>query len=279
MWGKDRQFRISKCRRLKFELPLIRQKSTLLKKASNKQLTLLRKLRSRKYREQEKLFIVEGERALKQVLESKKVKLHSIFLEEHVTTDFSEAFFLDSALFDEVSNTENPQGVLGIFHIPNPITIEELKKQKGVVVAVDAIQDPGNLGTIIRTASWFNAVAFLSGKGTVDMFNPKVVRSTVGATGAIPYLSLELDESFQQLEESGWKVVLLDGNPGSIPIIEIPSSDKIILVVGNEANGISKSLISPKRTRALIPASGDQNAVESLNAAVALSIGLWHVNN
>ncbi len=250
-----------------------------MKKASNKQLTLLRKLRSKKYREQEKLFIAEGERAVNQLIDSKKVQLHSIFVEEQVPMNSHEAYTLDSTQFEEISNTENPQGVLGIFHIPAPIAVEELKEQKGVIVAVDAIQDPGNLGTIFRTASWFNATAFISGKGTVDMFNPKVVRSTVGATGAIPFLSADLASALTLLEASGWKVVLLDGNPGSIPISEITLQEKIILVVGNEANGIDSSLITTNRVRALIPASDEQNAVESLNAAVALSIGLWYVNN
>lgn len=250
-----------------------------MKKASNKQITLLRKLRARKYREQEKLFIVEGERAVNQVLESKIVQLHSIYAEKDASSKFPEAFELDTPLFNEVSNTENPQGVLAIFQTPDPISIEELEEKKGVIVAVDTIQDPGNLGTMIRTAAWFNATAFICGKGTVDMFNPKVVRSTVGATGAIPFLTTELEDSLIQLENTGWKIVLLDGNPGSVPITELPSQEKVVLVVGNEANGINKSLITSKRLRALIPAIGEQNGVESLNAAVALSIGLWHVNN
>ncbi len=250
-----------------------------MKKASSNQITLLRKLRSRKYREQEQLFIAEGERAVDQLLTSKKVRLHSLFVQENSTSSFSDTHVLEKSIFEEVSNTENTQGILGIFHTPEPISLDSLGEQKGVIVAVDAIQDPGNLGTIIRTAAWFDTKAFLCGKGTVDLFNPKVVRSTVGATGSIPYLSAELDEAFQRLEESGWKVVLLDGNPGSIPITNLPSYDKTILVVGNEANGINRSLITPKRTRALIPSLGTENSVESLNAAIAMGIALWHVNN
>ncbi len=254
-----------------------------MEEASINQIKLLRKLSKRKYREKENLFVVEGERAVKQIIDHNFLEIVTIFVVEANTSDyelFANSFLLDQKTFDEVSNTETPQGVLAICKMPKSSSISELiSLDFGVIVATDAIQDPGNLGTIIRTATWFGTDAIILGTGTVDTFNPKVVRSTVGSTGTLPFLTGNLIEVIGKLEEAGWNTLLLDGNQGSIPVNQIKNHKKTILVVGNEANGISKELITPNRQRVLIPSKSLNKSIESLNAAVALSIGLWCVNN
>ncbi|MFV1883295.1 MAG: TrmH family RNA methyltransferase [Balneola sp.] len=254
-----------------------------MRPASNAQIKLLRKLSQRKYREKEGLLIVEGERAVEQVLENGVIEVQSVFVEEGLAVSFQltdNSFSLPKKTFTELADTETPQGILAVCKIPEPVSMNKLQDlDSGVIVATDAIQDPGNLGTIIRTASWFGSKAILLGKGTVDIFNQKVVRSTAGATGVLPYLSGGLNEDLQKLEESGWNILLLDGNSGAEPISELPKAKKTLLVVGNEANGITPSLINPKRKRVLIPSNNGPKAVESLNAAVALSIALWSVHN
>ncbi len=254
-----------------------------MKLASNNQIKLLRKLSQRKNREKEQLFIVEGERAVEQVLENSFLEVEGIFIVESKAnsySNFDNSFIINEDTFSEITDTETPQGVLAVCKMPTPFTINDLKNlDSGVIVATDAIQDPGNLGTIIRTASWFGCAAILLGKGSVDIFNPKVVRSTAGATGVLPFLSCELNQILEQLELSGWKILLLDGNPGAEPIHQISKTRKTILIVGNEAKGIAKELINPNRKRVLIPNKSTNKSVESLNAAVALSIGLWSVNN
>lgn len=254
-----------------------------MKPASKAQITLLRKLSLRKHREKEQLFIVEGERAVEQVLENGVIEVQSVFVEEGLASGYqlkADVFTLPKNIFHELADTETPQGILALCKIPEPVSMEELQDlDAGIIVATDAIQDPGNLGTIIRTASWFGCRAILLGKGSVDIFNPKVVRSTAGATGVLPYLTVDLNEELQKLEDSGWNVLLLDGNSGAEPINELPRTKKSVLVVGNEANGIAPSLITPKRKRVLIPSNNGSKAVESLNAAVAVSIALWSVYN
>jgi TrmH family RNA methyltransferase len=254
-----------------------------VKPASNNQIKLLRKLGSKKYREKEGLFIVEGERAVQQVIENKILKVIDAFIDEKSGENYSflgdEFFCIDSSTFKEVSDTENPQGVLAVCSIPNQIEIKKLNDQEGLIIATDGIQDPGNLGTIVRTASWFGASAILLGKGTVDMFHPKVVRSTAGATGVLPYRNSILKNDLIELEANGWQILLLDGNKGAEEIGKIKPHKKTILVVGNEANGISGDLISTERKRVLIPSVEKNRSVESLNAAIAVSIALYQLNS
>lgn len=254
-----------------------------MNKASQNQLKLLRKLKLRKQREKEQLFIVEGDRAVQQIFENDILEIDSVFITEgkmiEISIDPDLVFEIDDSEMSEIADTENTQGILALCKMPKESSIDSLIKKEGVIVVTDSIQDPGNLGTIIRTAAWFNSKAIILGKGSVDMFNPKVVRSTVGATGTLPFIMGNLPELLPELEEHGWEVLLLDGNEGSIPINSQKINGKVILVVGNEANGISKELIDSNRTRVLIPAKASRNNVESLNAAVALSIALWSVNN
>ena len=250
--------------------------------ASNNQIKLLRKLCQRKYREQEQLFLVEGKRAVEQILENNAVEVVSVFVNTEIpvlSSSKASVFLLSPALFKKLSRTENPQGVLAICKMPKPVNMESFASSNGVLVATDAIQDPGNLGTIIRTASWFGVQGIFYGTGTVDPFNPKVIRSTAGATGILPSISGNLATLLTDLEVQGWQSFLLDGNAGATPISEVSFPEKKILVVGNETNGITNKLITPGRKRMLLPSKSGTKAVESLNAAIALSIALWSVYN
>ena len=253
-----------------------------MRTASNNQIKLLRKLGHKKYREKEGLFLVEGERAVEQVLENGVIKVGDVFLEEEKADSYqptANSFYtLDSKIMNEVTDTENSQGILAVCEIPKEVSIEKLSKKEGLIVATDRIQDPGNLGTIVRTGAWFGATAVLIGKGTVDLHNPKVVRSTAGATGMLPYMNSDLSKDLEALEKEGWQILLLDGNEGAMPISKINQTNKTVLIVGNEANGIDKNLISSNRKRAMIPASEENRSVESLNAAIALSIALYQLN-
>lgn len=250
-----------------------------MEKASNNQIKQLRKLKQRKYRDRMGLFLVEGERGVEQILANKLVKIEDIFVEmgahEQFESAYPNALLLDKEVFLEITDTETPQGIIALCHAPVQVEIAELINQTGIIVALDRIRDPGNMGTIIRTSSWFGAKAILVGKGSVDLYNPKVVRSTVGATGVLPTITGELNPMLEILEQEGWQVVLLDGNPGAINIDALKKSAKTILVVGNEANGIHPNLITQNRTRVMIPFEGNSAYVESLNAALAVGVALY----
>lgn len=228
-----------------------------------------------------RLFLLEGERAVKQALENETPLIHSIFVEEEVYSrfdfSFSDIFEMEAKVFREIAGTENPQGVIAVCKMPELPAVEEIAAlERGIIVALDRIQDPGNLGTIIRTAGWFGAKALLAEKGTADIFNPKAARSTAGTLGAFPVLYTDLKAALLFMEQSGWQVVLLDGNPGALPIQSLAKSPKMILVAGNEANGINPDLITENRQRIMIPHPGAETPAESLNAAIAAGIALYY---
>jgi TrmH family RNA methyltransferase len=249
-----------------------------MRKASNNEIKLLRKLGRKKYREKEQRFVVEGERAVEQVLDNGFVEVETVFVVEGKAVSNQLSAFsasIEADVFDEVADTDNTQGILALCKMPEEMIHSELAKQSGIIVATDAIQDPGNMGTILRTAAWFGAKALIAGKGSVDVFNPKVVRSTAGATGSIPILNVELEEIFGELEKSGWEVLLLDGGADSVKLGLVQPAEKTIIVVGNEGNGISQNLLNSGRKTIRIESAPGQYKVESLNAGVAVSIALW----
>ena len=254
-----------------------------MQNASNNQIKLLRKLGQKKYREKESLFLVEGERAVQQVIENGIISITDVFVVQGKELPSflanQKSYVLETDIFNELADTETPQGILAICEIPGELSIDLLKNREGVIIATDRIQDPGNLGTIIRTAAWFGAKGLILGRGTVSMFNSKVVRSMAGAVGVVPFINSRLQEVFEVLEDVGWEVLFLDGNPGAESLSAIKIPNKTILVVGNEANGIDTGLIAPGRKRVMIPSCRQQTAIESLNAAVALSIALYAIHN
>lgn len=256
-----------------------------MKDISNSRLTLLRKLNRKKYREQERLFVIEGARAVEQIIRNGKVDIVELFFDEsqkywdqpewEKSARHYPASSVDDGHFREISDTDSPQGVLALCRMPAETPVEELAEEPGILLATDRIQDPGNLGTMIRTAVWFGAFGLLSGKGTVDLFHPKVVRSTAGATGSLKHCNLELQNRLQVFESRGWQVLILDGGAGSLDIREIKPTEKTILLAGNEANGVSRQLFAAHRIPVSIESAPGQEEVESLNAAIATAIALF----
>lgn len=249
-----------------------------IKTASNNQLKTWRKLGMTKYRKKEGLFIAEGERCVEQILVNGFVDVEALVVESGTNLSFSypdTIYEVESADFESLSDTESPQGVLAVCRIPEELAIDQLSVKKGIIIALDAVQDPGNVGTIIRTASWFGAAGLLIGNGTADPYHPKVVRSTAGATGALKIVKGDLSELLNKFESEGWGTFLMDGSDRSVDIKIVTPGEKSILVIGNEGNGISEDFFSSNRKSVRIP--GNNDTVESLNAAIALGIGMYEL--
>ncbi|HMY51596.1 MAG TPA: RNA methyltransferase [Candidatus Obscuribacter sp.] len=175
-------------------------------------------------------------------------------------------------LFRELVTTTSPSPVLAAAAMP-VVTIEMLlARQAATLVLCENLQDPGNLGTIIRSALAFDAGALILSHGSVDAFNPKVVRSAMGGLFQLPILSIDLEIACRHLKEAGY-VFLAFSPEAKITTADYPfTEEKVILLVGNEGNGLTERAEALADVKISIP----QNpAVESLNVAVATSIALY----
>lgn len=253
--------------------------------ASGRQIAMLRNMRRKKYRREQSLFLAEGRRTVMQILGNGRVEVLTIFLDEtNIETllpllDRSDTGIdirlLQHDVFTGVADTEHTQGILALCRVPQMSEIREWSRPRGYIIALDGLRDPGNMGTIIRTATWFGASGLILSHDTVDPFHPKVVRSTAGATGSLPYYVGDLTESLINLSQLGWKIFFLEDREGGNMLESDISADGVVLVVGSEAMGIrlDRSRVIGRSIR--IPKAGDHSEVESLNAAVAASIALY----
>lgn len=252
-----------------------------LNPASNNQIKEWKKLLRGKYRKQHGLFLAEGIRCIEQIIENRFVVIRELLTDNqedlkqlHIGNDIP-IFVLTSEQFLKISDTESPQGVIAVCEIPDEIKQSVLLQSEGTIIMLDAIQDPGNLGTMIRTAGWFGVSGVVLGEGCVDLFHPKVVRSTAGATSSTPYLKGDLHQLLDEFESQGWETVLLDAGKSSVPLHQYTPTEKTVLVIGNEGNGIQSTLF--KEGRKTLKITGSTKNVESLNAAIALSIALYSI--
>jgi TrmH family RNA methyltransferase len=183
--------------------------------------------------------------------------------------------YLKDTLFTKVAETENSQGIAAVVHKRKPANIDSLLKSK-LVIALDRINDPGNLGTIIRTAYWFGVDAVITGENSVDIYNPKVLRSTQGGMFHVNIIeNMPLEKTLVDLCSIGFNVYLLDVKaPKNLE--EIKVQDKIVFVFGNETDGISKNILNKGYQSVKI--EGYSNC-ESLNVAVSCGIVLQCFRN
>lgn len=247
-----------------------------------KLLTLARDLKRRKAREKHQLFVAEGVRAVEELLRSplsirgalvapqlvdapRGSALASAIRDRGIETQSVEAIEFASA-----AETESPQGVIAIAEVPDRSVASIPAEWEGVVLVLDAVQDPGNVGTILRTAAALGAVATISLPGTVDLWNAKVVRSGMGAQ----FQHLAFGTTWSELDVflTRTRAEVFAADAGGVPVSSIQPSSRVALVVGNEGSGLSAEVRArADRTVALTISP----AVESLNVAVAAGILLY----
>lgn len=231
---------------------------------SKNQHKLITSLGLKKYRAKYKLFIVEGVKGVDEFLNS-KFQLESLFCTEDQMErlkDFNPQLITTKEL-ENVSNLSTPNKVLAIFKIPD----YNLAAPDDLIVALDGVNDPGNLGTIIRLCDWFGIQQIVCSKETVDCFNPKVVMATMGSLARVAVVYIDLREF---LKESNLPVygAYMDGDN----IYKSTLKEKGILVMGNEANGISKEVEEVLTHKIAIPKYNQESTIESLNVATATAI-------
>ena len=233
---------------------------------SKNQIKLITSLQHKKYRNEHQLFIAEGVKVIQELLQS-NIVLEHLFVTETIfeKVNPSQKTVIKEADMKRISALATPSSCLAIFKIPKESKTEE----KGLIVALDDIRDPGNLGTIIRLCDWFGVKQLVCSKETVDVYNPKVIQSTMGSITRvnINYVDLNAFISRTELPVFG---TFMDGK--NIYKETLPAEG--ILIFGNEANGISSSLEKIIPNRMAIPRFGDVQQTESLNVATATAIFL-----
>ncbi len=180
---------------------------------------------------------------------------------------------VEEKLFNELSDTHSPQGILAVVKQPE-VNWDKIIKANGFVMILDRLQDPGNLGTIIRTADAAGADGVVLLKGTVDAYNPKVLRSTMGSVFEMPVLEgVSWEEVKDKLKTNGFTIAAT-ALEDSVEYDSMDYTTSTALVIGNEANGISPEVLSESDVKVKIPIVG---SAESLNAGVAAAVVMYEV--
>lgn len=231
---------------------------------SKNQIKRITSLLQKKYRKQEQLFFVEGVKGVQELLDS-NFELVELFTtnSELFSVDKSKVYAITESELQKISALTTPNTCLALFKIPAAVSFEE----KGLLVALDDVRDPGNLGTIIRLCDWFGIKTLFCSEESVDVYNPKVVQATMGSISRVNvvYGNLEQLLTTTKLPVFG---TFMDGK--NIYKETLPNEG--IIVMGNEANGISKAIENLVSQRIAIPRFGDLQATESLNVATATAI-------
>jgi len=231
---------------------------------SKNQIKLITSLQQKKYRKQHQLFFAEGVKVIEELLRS-KYELQTLFVTEPL--DFKVAndkiHTISPAELKKISALTTPNTCLAVFKIPT----ENFSLKEGLLVALDDVRDPGNLGTIIRLCDWFGVEQLICSPETVDIYNPKVVQATMGSIGRVTILYTDLVPFLKSISLPIFGT-FMDGE--NIYKQDLPSN--AILIMGNEANGISDEVAQCITSKLAIPRFGQLQETESLNVATATAI-------
>lgn len=240
----------------------------------------IKKLKDKKYRDINKEFIVEGIKLIKEAIEEKAEIKQIVICDNCQNTDIIpkelmyeiakyECIYVTEKIFSSITDVNTPQGILAIIGRNNEET--HIDYTQDIIIALDDIQDPGNLGTILRTIDSIGLNQILVSKGTADSYNSKVVRSTMGAIFRVKIIECEdLEKTLKEVKRQKYELVITSlQTKNSIYDIEY---NKKVIVIGNEGNGVSKKIQDMADVKVKIPMIGK---TESLNASVATGIVLY----
>jgi TrmH family RNA methyltransferase len=234
-----------------------------------------KKLHTKKERDKTGLFLAEGFHLAEEALKANAVRelIVSENIDIPVTWDVGDAelYSVSDAVMKALSETETPQGIIAVCEKREG----DVKLQNGKVLLLDGIQDPGNLGTIIRTADAAGLDAVIIGEGTVDVYNSKVLRSTQGSVFHLPILKGKLEEWIADIKAQGVPVYGT-ALQQAVPYQEVKPADSFAFIVGNEGNGVRKELLALCDQNLYIPIYGQ---AESLNVAVAAGILMYYLQS
>jgi TrmH family RNA methyltransferase len=236
---------------------------------SKSQISFIKSLHQKKYRKENGIFIIEGIKSLLEFIPS-NYQLHSIYyLAEYKSllptlASNIKLFEVNNAELDKISTLQAPQGILALVRQPlaTPLNTEVLKNCYSLVL--DGVQDPGNLGTIIRTADWFGFKNIICSLNTADIYNPKTIQATMGSLPRVNIYYEDLALVLPQVEVPVYGALL-----SGVSIYQTPFGTEGLLILGNEGQGISGEVITFIQHPVTIPRIGK---AESLNVAISAGI-------
>lgn len=243
----------------------------------NQYIRLVNELKRKKYREKYGMFLAEGKRLVEDLTSSAMFphlilyseNFNDIGMLERVCGKSDHVFAVSDKLFHKLTETENDQGILAVFPMLCPKLKNFVPKDGDLLFVLNGVSDPGNLGTIIRSSAAADVSAILMEEGCVDLYNPKVIRSTMGTVAKIPvFQGLSREEIRDYLCEKNIKTYLADMHE-AVYYDEMPVNQCSAVVLGNEGNGISDDWRQCGYGGVMIPM---ENGVESLNVAMAAGI-------
>lgn len=240
----------------------------------------IKKLKDKKERDLSNEYIIEGIKLIQEAIQE-NAKIKQIIIcddcekTESIPKDLmyeiakQECIYVTNKVFDSITEVINPQGILAI--IEKQSKEIQIDDKQDIILALDDIQDPGNLGTILRTADSIGLTQILVSKGTADCYNPKVVRSTMGAIFRVKIIECEdLVKTLKEIKKHKFEIVVSSLQTDN-SIYDINYHKKVI-VIGNEANGVKREIQDLADKKIKIPMLGK---TESLNASVATGIILY----
>ena len=244
-------------------------------------------LSSRSYRYESGEYVIEGYKMTSEALEN-NIPIKSAFFNEEAYIKYADlaekmkqhnipVYEASNDIFEKLSDTKTPQGITCIVKmLDKPVTADKIDNN-GKYLAIDKLQDPGNMGTMIRTADAFGLDGIILSAGCVDIYSPKVLRSTMGSIFRIPIiLTDDFAETLRTLSKTNMQTLAaVVGGSDVTPLDEIEIQSGIVAVIGNEANGLSDEAVNACTKKITIPMSGQ---AESLNAAVAAGIIIWKIS-
>ncbi len=258
----------------------------LITSKHNPMIKYFQKLKKRRFREQEKKFLVEGFRFVEEAVKAGSILESIIYSPEFLNSGRGKQvifavdeqavkkIFVAKNIIDSLASTDSPQGVLAVCRMKEWNIDKLFLNKNSFIVLVDGVTDPGNLGTIIRSADAFGADGAILMSGTVDIYNDKALRATMGSIFHLPvFQNISLEDLPKQLHSGEIELLVGDPREGR-PLDSIEVKRPVMLVVGSEATGPSEGILSLPHKKVTIPMPGK---AESLNAAVAASIMLYQI--
>ena len=228
------------------------------------QIKLISSLHQKKFRQLHQLFIAEGIKVIQELLNA-DFELEHIYVTTPLFNEISadKVSLISTDDLKKVSALTVPNNCLAVFKIP----ITKLFQDKGLVLALDSVRDPGNLGTILRICDWFGIEQLICSPDTVDLYNPKVVQATMGSISRVNCTYADLLPIFEETQLPIYGT-FMDGE--NIYKMSLPQEG--IVVMGNEANGISEAIEAVIKNKIAIPRFGALQKTESLNVATATAL-------